>query len=205
MLLAVPQTYVCCLCFLEHTFFAWDRLSSSSSLLWQPHSPSEAAQMSPSEDSTEPSWYIPQANCWLPPPPPICAPTRPQLCLDGGPGHGNLFYMSSCPLTPTRSWMIDFRVAIINLPVAQTVKNLPARQETKVWSLGWKVPLEKGMAIYSTILAWRIPWQRTLAGYKFLGSQRVWHDWVTNTVHRSWMTQRTRFIFYSSLYSHCLA
>jgi len=42
--------------------------------------------------------------------------------------------------------------------VAQTVKNLPARQETRVPSVGWGVPLEEGMAIHSSILAWRILW-----------------------------------------------
>ena len=42
--------------------------------------------------------------------------------------------------------------------VAQLVKNLPARQETWVQSLGWKDPLEKGKATHSSILAWRIPW-----------------------------------------------
>ena len=41
--------------------------------------------------------------------------------------------------------------------VAQLVKNLPAIQETCVWSLGWKDHLEEGMATYSSILAWRIP------------------------------------------------
>ena len=41
--------------------------------------------------------------------------------------------------------------------VAQLVKNLPAMQETRVLSLGWKDPLEKGMATHSSILAWRIP------------------------------------------------
>ena len=40
--------------------------------------------------------------------------------------------------------------------VAQTVKNLPAMQETWVRSLGWEDPLEKGMATRSSILAWRI-------------------------------------------------
>ena len=40
--------------------------------------------------------------------------------------------------------------------VAQMVKNLPAMQETWVRSLGWKDPLEEGMAIHSSILAWRI-------------------------------------------------
>ena len=41
--------------------------------------------------------------------------------------------------------------------VAQLVKNLPAVQETWVQSLGWEVPLEKGEATHSSILAWRIP------------------------------------------------
>ena len=42
--------------------------------------------------------------------------------------------------------------------VAELVKNLPAMQESWVWLLGWEDPLEKGMAIHSSILAWRIPW-----------------------------------------------
>ena len=42
--------------------------------------------------------------------------------------------------------------------MAQMVKNLPAVQETWVQPLGWEDPLEKGMAIHSTILAWKIPW-----------------------------------------------
>ena len=41
--------------------------------------------------------------------------------------------------------------------MAQPVKNLPAMQETLVQSLGWEDPLEKEMAIHSSILAWRIP------------------------------------------------
>ena len=42
--------------------------------------------------------------------------------------------------------------------VAQLVKNPPAVQETWVQSLGWEDPLEKGKAMHSSILAWRIPW-----------------------------------------------
>ena len=45
------------------------------------------------------------------------------------------------------------------------VKNLHAMQETQVQSLGWEDALEKGMATHSSILAWRIPWQRSLVGY----------------------------------------
>ena len=55
--------------------------------------------------------------------------------------------------------MIDLMTSL----VAQMVKNLLAMQETWVLSLGWEDPLEKGMATYSSILAWRIP-QRRLAG-----------------------------------------
>ena len=40
----------------------------------------------------------------------------------------------------------------------KAVKNLPAMRETWVQSLGWEDPLEKGKAIHSSILAWRIPW-----------------------------------------------
>ena len=42
--------------------------------------------------------------------------------------------------------------------VAQLVKKPPAMQETPVRFLGWKDPLEEGMATHSNILAWRIPW-----------------------------------------------
>ena len=41
--------------------------------------------------------------------------------------------------------------------MAQLVKNPPAMHETWVQSLGWEDPLEKGTAIHSSILAWRIP------------------------------------------------
>ena len=42
------------------------------------------------------------------------------------------------------------------------VKNLPITQETGVRALGQEDPLEKGMATYSSILAWEIPWTRSL-------------------------------------------
>ena len=49
--------------------------------------------------------------------------------------------------------------------VAQIVKNPPAKWETWVQSLDWEDTLEECMATCSNILAWRIPWQRSLAGY----------------------------------------
>ena len=56
------------------------------------------------------------------------------------------------------------------------VKNLPAMQETKVQSLGRENPLEKGMAIYSSILAWKIPWTEKPGRLQSMGSQRVGYD-----------------------------
>ena len=44
------------------------------------------------------------------------------------------------------------------------MKNLPPMQETRVQSLGQEDPLEKGMAIHSSILAWRIPWTEEPGG-----------------------------------------
>ena len=56
---------------------------------------------------------------------------------------------------------------------AQMVKNLPAMPEIWVRSLGQNDRLKKGTATYSSILAWRIPWQRSLAGYSPWDLQRV--------------------------------
>ena len=64
--------------------------------------------------------------------------------------------------------------------VAQIVKNLPAVQETWVWSLGLEDPLKKGMATHFSILAWRIPWTEEPGGLQSMGSQRVGHDWATS-------------------------
>ena len=48
--------------------------------------------------------------------------------------------------------------------MVQPVKNVPAMQETQVQSLAWEDPLEKGMATYSSILAWKIPWTEEPCG-----------------------------------------
>ena len=60
--------------------------------------------------------------------------------------------------------------------MAQTVKNLPAMQETQVHSLGQEDPLEKGMTIHSSSLAWRILWTEEPDGLQFVGSQRIGHE-----------------------------
>ena len=59
--------------------------------------------------------------------------------------------------------------------MAQTIKNLPAMQETWVQSLSWEGPLEEGMATHSSILAWRIPWIEEPGRLQSMGLQRVRH------------------------------
>ena len=63
----------------------------------------------------------------------------------------------------------------MEFPVAQTVENLAAMQETRVQSLGQEDPLEKGMATPSHVLAWKIAWTEEPGGYSPWGG-RVGHD-----------------------------
>ena len=63
--------------------------------------------------------------------------------------------------------------------MALVVKNPPAKAgdiKMQVRSLGWKDPLVKDMATYSSILAWRSPWAEKPGGLWFTESQRVGDD-----------------------------
>ena len=60
--------------------------------------------------------------------------------------------------------------------VAQMVKNPPALREIWVQSLGWKDPLERGMATHPSILAWRILWTEEPGRLQSMDSQRGRHD-----------------------------
>ena len=66
----------------------------------------------------------------------------------------------------------------MGFPGGSVVKNPPAMQElqeTKVGSLGWEDPLEEGMAIHSSILAWRIPWTEEPGRLQSRGLEKVRH------------------------------
>ena len=79
---------------------------------------------------------------------------KESTCNEGDPGSipGSRSYLREGISYPLRySWAFL---------VAQMVKNLPAVWETWVRSLGWKDPLEEGMATHSNILTWRIPMDR---------------------------------------------
>ena len=58
--------------------------------------------------------------------------------------------------------------------MAQTVKNPPAVQETRVEPLGQEDPLEKGTATHSSTLAWGVPWTEEPGGLESMGSQKSW-------------------------------
>ena len=65
--------------------------------------------------------------------------------------------------------------------VTQSVKSLPAIQETRVLSLGQEDPLEKEMATHPGILAWRIPWTEEPGRLQPMGVIRVGHDLATKS------------------------
>ena len=62
--------------------------------------------------------------------------------------------------------------------VAQLVKNLPAMQETWVWSLGWEDPLEEDMATHSVFLPGESPRTEEPDGLQSMGLQRIGHNWA---------------------------
>ena len=63
--------------------------------------------------------------------------------------------------------------------MAQRLKRLPPTWEIRVQSLGWEDPLEKEMAIYSSTIAWKIPWTEEPGRLQSMGLQRVGHDRAT--------------------------
>ena len=79
-------------------------------------------------------------------------------------------------------WPFPFRIKFSL--VAQMVKNLPAMQETWALSLIREDLLEKGMAIHSSILAWRIPWTEEPGRLRSIGLQRVGHNWACTCAYQ---------------------
>ena len=70
--------------------------------------------------------------------------------------------------------------------LAQMVKDLPALWEIWVRSWGWEDPLEKEMATYSSILAWRIPWTEEPGGLQSMGSHTLEKDGEGREGVRRW-------------------
>ena len=94
-------------------------------------------------------------------------------------------------LTEIQAFKNTFCISLSHFPwaslLSQMVKNPPAMLETQVWSLGQEDALEKGMATHSSILAWRIPRTEDHGRLQSMESQRVRHDWATNTLFSCWV------------------
>ena len=77
----------------------------------------------------------------------------------------------------TRQLLILFVEHVVyTFLVAQTVKSLLAKWETRVRFLGQEDPLEKEIATHSSILAWKTPWTEEPGGLQPKGSQKVGHN-----------------------------
>ena len=89
-------------------------------------------------------------------------------CLEN-PRDGGAWWAAVYGVSQSQTWLKCLHSS--SSLVAQLIKNLPAVQETWIWSLGWEDPLEKRMTTHSNILAWWIPWT-----IQSMGSQRVGHS-----------------------------
>ena len=69
----------------------------------------------------------------------------------------------------------------MGFPAGSDGKKICLQFDPWVRSLGQEDPLEKGMAMHSGILAWRIPWTEGPNGLQSLGSQYVGQNWTSNT------------------------
>ena len=102
--------------------------------------------------------------------------------------HRLLWKDSFIALSTMSKWIFWFSDTTTNIwasLVAQTVKTLPAMQETRIRSLGWEYPLEKGMATHSSILAWGIPSTEEPGGLQSMESQS-WTQLSTAQHSKSW-------------------
>ena len=73
------------------------------------------------------------------------------------------------------------KLLIVESLGTQMVKSLPAVQETRVRTLGWKALLEKQMATRPSMLAWETAWTEESGGLRSVGSQRVGRGRAANT------------------------
>ena len=76
----------------------------------------------------------------------------------GRPGEAELGPASTMLILATALTLPWVLAVVLSTSGGSVVKNLPAKQEMRVQSLGWEDPLEEETATHSSILAWRIPW-----------------------------------------------
>ena len=96
------------------------------------------------------------------------------------------FFLSTPSLDPVcqpfHHWFNKKYIFKLSFWLRQTAKNLPVMQETWVLPLGQEGPLEKVMATHCNILAWKISWTEDPGRLQSMVSQRVGHNWMTNSL-----------------------
>ena len=103
---------------------------------------------------------------------------------------------------PSRAWgTIGSQAIYMDFPVAQTVKNMSAMQETRVRSLVSGRSSGEGNASHSSILAWRISWTEEPVRLQSVGLQRDRQDWLTNTHTHTYIWNH--FAVHQKLTQHC--
>ena len=109
-------------------------------------------------------------------------------------------------------WILGWYLCFQGFPGGLVVKNLPAMQEPRVWSLGWEDTLEKEMATYSSSLACIIPWIEDAGRLQSTGSQKsqIWlSNWTATTIGVSqgrawpWLVLREHCFAPSVYMRHC--
>ena len=96
----------------------------------------------------------------------ICAPYL--LVNSSVDGHFSCFYILAI--------INSAAVTISDFPGGSVIKNPPANAGDVGLILGWKDPLEEGMATHSGIFSWEIPWTEGPGRPQSIRSQRVRHD-----------------------------
>ena len=144
----------------ESVTFLWDQWVSlvAQTVVWREPGSMPGSGRSPGEGNGNPLQYS---------------------CLEN-PTDGGAWQATVHRVAKSRTRLRDFTFLSFwdtGLPWWLTrLKNLPTLEETQVPSLGLEDPLEKGMATYSSILAWRIPWTEKSDRLQSMGLQRVGDD-----------------------------
>ena len=90
--------------------------------------------------------------------------------------NGGAWWAAVYGVAQSRTRLKRLSSRIMSFPGGSVVKNLSAKQETRVQSLGREDLLEKEMETHSSTLAWKIPWMVEPGRLQSMGSQRVGHD-----------------------------
>ena len=88
----------------------------------------------------------------------------------------------------TQNFIFAYLMYLTKLPTftgGSVVEDLPAMQEMRVQSLGWKDPLEEEMATHSSIPVWEILWTEEPGGLQSMGSQKIRQSLATKTTNNN--------------------